>query len=88
MPPRPTPTIHPETLVPERNLQRSPDEWDGRCPECGESAELTSYLGTDDMRSEEHWWCAKCMLGLNVQVVRLVARATSVGSHQEKKAST
>lgn len=53
------------------------DEWNGLCPECGETAELTSYLGSDDMRSEEHWWCPHCMLGLNVRVVRLVERARS-----------
>ena len=53
------------------------DEWDGLCPECGESAELTSFLGTDDMRSEEHWWCPRCMLALNIRVVRIVARARS-----------
>jgi hypothetical protein len=37
------------------------------------------------MRSEEHWWCPKCMLGLNIQVVRLVARATSVKSIERKE---
>lgn len=75
----PKPILAPERHVeaPERALEPDPDEWDGRCPECGGDAELTSYLGTDDMRSEEHWWCANCMLALNVRVVRLVARATS-----------
>ena len=84
MPPRPAPAIRPETLVPERNLQPSSEEWDGRCPECGEPAELTSYLGNDDMRSEEHWWCARCMLGLNIRVVRLVARATSARPERDE----
>ncbi len=59
----------------ERNLVL--DEWNGICPECGECAELTSYLGSEDMRSEEHWWCPHCMLALSVRVVRLVERATS-----------
>ncbi len=65
---------------PEWDLGLVRDEWDGRCPECGGDAELTSYLGNDDMRNEEHWWCAKCMLGLNIKVVRLVAKATSTRS--------
>ena len=70
--------------VPKRRLGRPSedhapvlDEWDGLCPVCGECAELTSYLGTDDMRGEEHWWCPHCMLALNVRVVRLVQRARS-----------
>jgi hypothetical protein len=76
----------PRTLVPgvKRELEPSRsdpelvrDVWDGLCPECGETAELTSYLGSDDMRSEEHWWCPHCMLGLNIRVVRIVERARS-----------
>lgn len=78
MAPQPTPTVHRRVLAPERSLPAPSDEWDGRCPECGETARLTSYLGNDDLRSEEHWWCARCMLSLNIRVVRLVARATSV----------
>lgn len=68
----------------KRGLRRSESEsklaraeWDGLCPECHGTAELTSYLGTDDMRSEEHWWCPHCMLGLNIEVVRIVKRARS-----------
>ncbi|HEY7588659.1 MAG TPA: hypothetical protein VIB49_07970 [Thermoplasmata archaeon] len=61
----------------KREIGPEPEVWDGRCPECGGDAELTSYLGSDDMRREEHWWCPHCMLALNIQVVRLVARAVS-----------
>lgn len=61
------------------------DEWDGRCPDCGETVELTSYLGNDDMRSEEHWWCPHCMLALNIRVVRLVAKATSGKTGETKE---
>lgn len=78
MNPKPILAAERHIRAPERSLDADPTEWDGRCPECGGDAELTSYLGTDDMRSEEHWWCAKCMLALNVRVVRMVARATSV----------
>lgn len=77
MPPRPPLSSARAIPRPEWDLGPVRDEWDGRCPDCGGDAELTSYLGTDDMRSEEHWWCAKCMLGLNIRVVRLVAKATS-----------
>lgn len=77
MTPRPTLPSRRVVQWPERDLGLVRDEWDGRCPECGGDAELTSYLGTDDMRNEEHWWCAKCMLGLNIRVVRMVAKATS-----------
>lgn len=76
-----TMTRHP-TPAPHREIEPSDEipvrgEWNGLCPECGESAELTSYLGSDDMRSEEHWWCPHCMLGLHIRVVRLVERARS-----------
>lgn len=71
-------------LRPEDNFGLVRDEWDGLCPECGGDTELTSYLGTDDMRNEEHWWCPKCMLGLNVRVSRIVAKATSVKDEKAK----
>jgi hypothetical protein len=77
MPRQPTPTPRQELEGAGRDLGLVRDKWDGLCPECGETAELTSYLGSDDMRSEEHWWCPHCMLGLNVRVVRLVERARS-----------
>ena len=71
------PTPQRELEPPSRHPGPAHDEWNGLCPECGETAELTSYLGSDDMRSEEHWWCPHCMLALNVRVVRLVEHATS-----------
>ena len=76
---RPKPSLRGERqpLEPGVDIGPEPNEWDGRCPECGGDAALTSYIGTDDMRSEEHWWCEKCMLGLKIRVVRLVTRATS-----------
>ena len=77
MPRQPTPALKRELVESRWNAGLVREEWDGLCPECGESAELTSYLGSDDMRSEEHWWCPHCMLGLNVRVVRLVQRARS-----------
>lgn len=77
MPRQPLPTLKRRLDFAAEDLGLVRDEWDGRCPECGEDAELTSYLGPEDMRSEEHWWCPHCALALNIHVVRLVTKARS-----------